>query len=283
MAWDRAKACRLAKACNVAYYADQPGGITSCPSYGDVGFTSIPDVVISGVDQIDAGIVGSCADCVIVALRGTLPLTFASGTVFLQSLFDWLNDANAVQVPGYGGMVHRGFADSFEHLWPGLKPKILARAGGGTPIFVTGHSKGGAVATLAAVRVHDEIRAPAAVYTYAAARAGNGAFAEHYTQAIGEHWRVENRDDIVPHLPPGSELWLFLRRIDARFAQLVPFQYESVGTLQFINWSGGLEGDSFMLKIHRLESLTEKLTTGQLRVIADDHSLTRDYFAAACG
>ena len=76
---------------------------------------------------------------------------------------------------------------------------------------------------------------------------------------------------------------MFLRRIDARFAQLVPFQYESVGTLQFINWSGGLEGDSFMLKIHRLESLTEKLTTGQLRVIADDHSLTRDYFAAACG
>jgi hypothetical protein len=63
---------------------------------------------------------------------------------------------------------------------------------------------------------------------------------------------------------------------------LAPFEYESVGTLQFINWSNVLEGDSFRLKIHRLESLTEKLATGQLRVIADDHALTQDYFAAVC-
>src|SRR5260370_12552597 len=146
MAWDRAMACRLAKACNVAYYADQPGGVTSCPSYSDVGFTSIPDVVISGVDQIDAGIVGSCADCVIVALRGTLPLTFASGTVFLQSLFDWLNDANAVQVPGYGGVVHPGFSRSFRHLWARPEPRLLAPARGGTPLFPTRPSQTRAVA-----------------------------------------------------------------------------------------------------------------------------------------
>src|SRR6266849_490439 len=83
MAWKLALACRLAKACDVAYYVDRPGGVTACPSYGDVRFTDVPDVAISGVERTDAGLVGSCADCVIVAFRGTLPLSFDSGSALL--------------------------------------------------------------------------------------------------------------------------------------------------------------------------------------------------------
>src|SRR6266496_1051486 len=146
MAWKLALACRLAKACDVAYYVDRPGGVTACPSYGDVRFTDVPDVAISGVDRTDAGLVGSCADCVIVAFRGTLPLSFDSGSAFFQSLLDWLNDAKAAPVPGYGGLVHGGFAASLANLWPTMEPSIRARAGAGTPIYVTGHSKGGALA-----------------------------------------------------------------------------------------------------------------------------------------
>ncbi len=180
-------------------------------------------------------------------------------------------------------MIHGGFASSLEDLWSRVEPKIRARATAGTPIFVTGHSKGGALATLAAIRLYDDSRLPpAAVYTHAAPRAGNGAFAAHYGQAIREHWRVENRDDIVPHLPPGTDLWLILRRLDPRFAQIVPFEYEAVGTLEFINWNGAIVGDSFSLRIHRTESLAEKLVTGQLQVIVGDHTLTRDYLAAVC-
>ncbi len=284
MTWKLALACRLAKACDVAYYVDRPGGVTACPSYGDARFTDVPDVAISGVDRTDAGLVGSCADCVIVAFRGTLPLSFDSGSAFFQSLLDWLNDAKAAPVPGYGGLVHGGFAASLANLWPTMEPSIRARAGAGTPIYVTGHSKGGALATLAAIRLHDEAGLPpAAIYTYAAPRAGNGAFAGHYGQVIGEHWRVENRDDVVPHLPPGGELGPLLRRLDPRFGRLALPEYESVGTLQFINWSGAIVGNSLPLRLHRLESLTEKLGTGQPQVIVGDHTLTRDYFAAVCG
>jgi hypothetical protein len=118
------------------------------------------------------------------------------------------------------------------------------------------------------------------VYTYAAPRAGNATFAAHYGQAIREHWRVENRDDVVPHLPPSGDLWLLLRRLDRRFAHVAPFEYEEVGTLEFINWNGEIVGESFSLRIHRMES--EKLVTGQLRVIVGDHTLTRDYFTAVC-
>src|SRR3989454_9818670 len=136
MAWKLALACRLAKACDVAYYVDRPGGVTACPSYGDVRFTDVPDVAISGVERTDAGLVGSCADCVIVAFRGTLPLSFDSGSAFFQSLLDWLNDAKAAPVPGYGGLVHGGVAPSLADLLPPPGPKNLARARAGTPRFL---------------------------------------------------------------------------------------------------------------------------------------------------
>jgi hypothetical protein len=134
MPWDRALACRLAKASEVAYYVDRPGGVTACPQYGEVGFTDVPDTVIGGIDRIDAGLVGSCADCVIIAFRGTLPLSFDQGApAFLQSLLDWLNNAKAAPVPGYGGMIHGGFASSLGDLWPRLEPRIRARPQPGPP------------------------------------------------------------------------------------------------------------------------------------------------------
>jgi hypothetical protein len=284
MAFDRTLACRLEKASLVTYAVDQPGGITTSPWYASIGFIDVPDVVIGGVDRIDAAFVGSCVDCVIVAFRGTLPLVFDSGPdTFFQSLYDWLNDIRAIPVPGYGGMVHGGFTESLEDLWPGLEPKIQARAGAGTRIYVTGHSKGGALAFLAAVRLSDGPGlAPVAVYTYAAPRAGNGDFVDHYDQTIAETWRVENRDDLIPHLPPGGTLWLLLRRLDPRFTRLVPFEYESAGTLQFIDWSDHIVNDSLLLEIERAESLTEKLVTGQLATIAADHVATGNYLTALC-
>src|SRR5437867_5475633 len=284
MAFDRELACRLAKASHVAYAVGRPGGVTASPSYGDVRFTDVPDAVPDGADGIDAAVVGRNVDGVIVAFRGTLPLTFDSGpAAFCQSLLDWLNNVQAVQVPGYGGMVHGGFADSLAGLWRDLEPKIRARVGAGTRIYVTGHSKGGALADLAAIRLADDAQLPpTAVYTYAAPRAGNGAFADHYRQRIAESWRVENRDDIVPHLPPGGALREVLARLDPRLGDLAAFEYESVGTLQFIDWNGAIEGDSAGLEFRRFGSLSAKLVTGRLGEIADDHKLEEDYFRAVC-
>jgi hypothetical protein len=282
MSFDRAIASRLARACHVAYAVGQAGGITASPSYSAVNFTDDPDPIPGGAGGIDAAVVGRNVDGVIVAFRGTLPLRFDGGLAdFLQSLLDWLNDTRAVLVPGYGGLVHQGFGESLEGLWPKLAQKIQARVGAGSRIYVTGHSKGGALATLAAVRLADELGLlPMAVYTYAAPRAGNGAFADHYGRTISESWRFENRDDIIPHLPPGGVLRHVLRELDPRFAQVAAFEYASVGTLQFIDWQGTIEGDSPLLEGRRLFSLSKQLVSGRLDVIAGDHDLTGDYFAA---
>ena len=282
MSFDAAIASRLARACHVAYAVGQAGGIGASSSYGAVKFTDDPDAIPGGAGGIDAAVVGRNVDGVIVAFRGTLPLRFDGGLEdFLQSLLDWLNDTRAGLAPGYGGLVHQGFGESLEGLWPTLAQKIRARVGAGSRIYVTGHSKGGALAALAAVRLADELRLPpTAVYAYAAPRAGNGAFADHYRRTISESWRFENRDDIVPHLPPGGAMRRVLRELDPRFAQVAALEYASVGTLQFIDWHGAIDGDSLGLEGRRLFSLSRQLVTGRVDVIAGDHDLTRDYFAA---
>jgi alpha-beta hydrolase superfamily lysophospholipase len=65
------------------------------------------------------------------------------------------------------------------------------------PLYYTGHSLGGALATLAA-----SLRPPCAVYTFGAPRIGNAEFAQ--TLAGIPVFNVFNPKDIVPELPPGS-------------------------------------------------------------------------------
>ena len=66
-------------------------------------------------DDINAGLVGTSEDGIIVAFRGTLGIDFKK----VQTLLDWLNNFNAepVAVDGLKGKVHKGFYDSVQSLW----------------------------------------------------------------------------------------------------------------------------------------------------------------------
>src|SRR5208282_805605 len=82
-------------------------------------------------------------------------------------------------------------------------------------IFVTGHSKGGALSSTLALWLADtqgkgsvpkdeqwDIDGKATVYCYSFAgpSAGNAKFADHSNQKIGARcWRIANRQDLVPH------------------------------------------------------------------------------------
>lgn len=116
-----------------------------------------------------------------------------------------------VQQSYYAGKVHPGFSAALNSLWNPLYAD-LAGPRGGLPLFITGHSRGGAIATLAAKALKKEGIPPTAVYTFGAPRVGNSAFANNY--GIDQHYRVENDLDIVPQLPPapfrhvGERHWL---------------------------------------------------------------------------
>jgi hypothetical protein len=171
---------------------------------------------------IDMALVGRVPEGVVVAFRGTLA-PFFGGNDGWTVLLDWLNDSMSVCVedPLYRGGVHLGFADSVQRLWndlgdePGVKNAIqrmldqsLLDRRAKRHLFVTGHSKGGALANLAAFRA-SRITAwadmPISVATIAAARAGNADFAKAYAASRIACLRYEMPSDLVPHLPPGPE------------------------------------------------------------------------------
>ncbi|HEY9662278.1 MAG TPA: lipase family protein, partial [Allocoleopsis sp.] len=145
-------AYRLLCASVVAYGINAEGKLVlSQPYYDAVGFIHPPVAFASGEDNIDAYLVGTIDEGVILAFRGTIPPIIRD----LQSWLDWINDVmgQPIEVPGFPGKVHEGFWGSLDALWNDLVTEIkrqLQINGKPLPLYITGHSKGGAIASLAA-------------------------------------------------------------------------------------------------------------------------------------
>lgn len=275
--------CRLLCASVCAYYITatpdgkavfNPG--SAAPYYDAVGFTAPPVTFVAGLDYIDACLVGTSGDGVILAFRGTLP----PAPITLQSFLDWMNDlmADPISVPGIQGKVHEGFWGALSSFWAPVLAEVKKQRsanGQNLPFYISGHSKGGALASLAAIRFHAlEGIEPTAVYTYASPLTGDVEFAHAYNAAIIDT-RYEFTDDIVPHLPPTpllAEALAALPVIGKYFKSLTTWEYTSVGTLKFINWSGEIVGESIGLEWKRFTSLVELMVELKFGQIAGDHN-----------
>ncbi|MDD1650739.1 MAG: lipase family protein [Methylococcaceae bacterium] len=255
---------------------------------------------------IDAYLYGETEETAILAFRGTLPMRFSGRLT--QILGDWLNNTQTALVEGkplgIPGQIHEGYAESLENLWhspggiSGLLARVAKATAGGRRLLVTGHSKGGALAALVALRLAEtgvpELT-PAGVFTFGAPRAGNLDFAAAFQSAFGgSAWRFEYQDDIVPHLPPSENFWLALQEAVSRLldkpaawpwpavvANALALKelggYAPVGQLQFIDWNGRLRtDDTAALRSERREHLTRTLTTALLE-INRDHLPMRGY------
>lgn len=88
--------------------------------------------------------------------------------------------------------LHRGFRWALDSIWPQVEAELATL---NCPVFFTGHSLGGALATLAAAR-----HAPLAVYNFGAPRVGNSAFARSLRH-LPIH-RVVDDIDVVAMIPP---------------------------------------------------------------------------------
>ncbi|MBI2803891.1 MAG: lipase family protein [Planctomycetes bacterium] len=169
----------------------------------ELGITQDCQVWIQG--QFDACFLGWTDDWMILSFRGT------------DNPGGWVSNLyGAVPVSrpqDYYGKIHPGFADGLNSLWNDLHAKLTTDPLKDKPLFITGHSRGGALATLAAQSLVYVGIKPVAVYTYGSPRAGNSTFADKYD--VPCHYRVENDRDIVPHVPPapafahvGERHWL---------------------------------------------------------------------------
>ncbi|WAL62136.1 lipase family protein [Thermocoleostomius sinensis] len=125
------------------------------------------------------------------------------------------------------GMVHSGFQAAWNTIETPIIQQIRlwnADRSAPLPLFITGHSLGGALATVAAAslvkRKHLNIQG---VYTFGQPRVGDLVFVFDVGQALkGKVFRFVNNNDIVPHVPLPYSFWNPLR-IYAHLGQLLYF------------------------------------------------------------
>lgn len=175
--------------------------------------------------------IASSKRAVIIAFRGT-------ETSSLSFFHELATDLNTLPVPfPGGGTVHQGFFQALEEVWEekdeeyakknpkhhtGLKKRIeeLISDKPGRPIWVCGHSLGGALATLCFASIPEAT----GLYIYGAPRVGD----EEFLKLMGDRpvFRIEHAGDPIPLVPP---------KIPG-----IDFNFEDTGRLIFINRKGDI-------------------------------------------
>lgn len=318
---DSAVICRLLCASNAAYgiaFSDVAGFDRIQPYFDQAGFTEddSPASFTAGENSIHACLVGTLKksglpdsqESVLVAYRGTHPPDLAGIADVASFLTDWSNnfEAEPIRVPAVPGHVHAGFWEGVDGLWtaPFLdEVRRRLNSGSGRRLYITGHSKGGAMAHLAGMRFIEELDiAPTGVISFAGARPGTQDFADAYRVRGIPGQRYEYGDDIVPHLPPSD---FFLRQLKdnlQRFQAIQPaltsifadrrklhldalprliqaldrmgaHNYASVGELHYLTPFGDAVGDSATLRLRRTISLARLLMLGRFKTIGLEHAI----------
>ena len=143
-------------------------------------------------------------DFVLVAFSGS-DMREREGNGVFDALADWTVNLSVDTVPsGNGGRVHRGFAGALDEVWgprgedAGLEGYLDGLCGAGRRrVWFTGHSLGGALATIAAGRYG---HAPE-VYTFGSPRVGDEGYVEGLDLPV---YRFVHGGDSVPKLPVGG-------------------------------------------------------------------------------
>jgi triacylglycerol lipase len=156
-----------------------------------IGF---PEIRYYDHDGAQAYMFGNDTDRIVVC-RGTEPN-------------DW-NDIRAdldlaTVVAETAGRVHRGFKHEVDDLWPRLEQALTNNR---LPLWFTGHSLGGAMATICANRcqLSSIDSSPRALVTFGSPRVGNHRYVSY---AHYDAYRWVNNNDIVTRVPPW---WLGFR------------------------------------------------------------------------
>ncbi len=138
------------------------------------------------VEDLAAGIWMHQENC-ILAFRGT------------NQPKNWLRNIDALleQFDNYG-KVHSGFLAAFDLCWQHLRRHMPTYK----QLICCGHSLGGAMASIAALTCKAN-----ALFTFGSPRVGDETFSQQFEHIF--HLRCCNRDDIVTHLPPSKDRFIY--------------------------------------------------------------------------
>lgn len=218
------------------------------------------------------GIVIQHENYVVAAFRGT------------DELVDWLDNVKASPTEGPLGNVHSGFYNALLDIWErqGMWDSIQKLRERGTDdsvakdkiwlkglqkpkrsLWLTGHSLGGAMATLAAAWLSERKIPFSGAYTFGQPRVGDDKFQVAFdTKLIKRFFRFQNNNDIVTRVP----------------ARLMG--YEHVGRYIHITEKRELKADVswWHLFVDRLEGVVNNILDNEIKLeIIDDHDLEKQY------
>lgn len=190
--FDRRTALFLAAACGQTYTQFENSDGTFCVPRG-YRVTSAFQAKLSNGLKERFGFILESDDCAVVAFRGT------------GSAVDWIADAIARQKKyAYvrdAGWAHEGFTTIYDSVRNQILPELNKLPASKT-LYITGHSLGGALATLCAIDAAANAKCgPPRVYTFGSPRVGDPSFAKAYGRAIACSHRIYNVFDVVPQLP----------------------------------------------------------------------------------
>jgi triacylglycerol lipase len=195
-----------------------PATITNMPAgYTLVRTIQMTDFLGPAQSRVFYGFVavGGGPQTAVVALRGT------------ATDMEWWDDFHWDLVPftkvTNGGKVAEGFYDiynTFGTMTPGQQQSTPAPATfaadvaqaatsglagdvdpGDLPVVVTGHSLGGALATLLVADLTANTAVNPQAWTFASPKTGDAVFAARYAALTTVSWRIYNQVDVVPYFP----------------------------------------------------------------------------------
>ena len=249
----------LAKAAQLAYYHDEDYVQRQLTGWG------LPESYHFDHKETQ-GFVATNDEAIILAFRGTE----------VPQLRDWMTDLRTWLDPGPQGEVHSGFQKALHDVWDevwsqiqiyqGQKQDGAIITGSGKSLWITGHSLGAGLATLAAAKLRLEMdEGVFGLYTFGSPRVGDRVFAEAFNAAFGKYaFRFVNDNDVVSRIP--------LRKM----------RYSHVGRLIYIDSQGDLHDDIgwWWRFLERIKAgIEDYLDDDKVPKAYLDHDI-RDYIAA---
>lgn len=163
-------------------------------------------------------LVVDCSDRIIITFKGTTSMRNLRTS--LRASHERLSSVVRMSVSGedesgrlrrlfghryLAGKIHKGFACAYRSVADEIMEQVrILRERKQRPVFLTGHSLGGALATICSLDLWvklDISRREIFVSTFGSPRVGNKDFARVYKEVVPLHWRIVVDPDMVAKLP----------------------------------------------------------------------------------
>jgi len=180
-------------------YSETPGtclGNLPLPNWVQFGTFVVPEC--DSFNSTCFGFTGysEANQSIVLAFRGTASVS--------QLVFEAIQGFLPTSTWPAGGMVVPYFKDVLDLMWPQISTQMiqLVQKYPTFKVYVTGHSLGGALASLAASSlIQNKIAPKVSLYTFGEPRVGDYTFSHIFNTQIPDAWRIIYYIDPFPHIP----------------------------------------------------------------------------------